>query len=243
LGSRKKILFCEGKEGSLDKKIFERLFYNYTVVPVDNCTSVIRYTKAFNRLPNSSTKAYGLIDRDFLTDDALEKLKMDNVYFYDVAEVENLFLMEEFIKAFEKYKREPDAFETIKQNVLDQLRKDAVIQSSKYVVSRINYVFGSNNGIKGSDASEIKSSLDAFYSQIDVFETHNMRMKEIAQICDTKDYEMAIKIYNNKGLTSIVESALRMKDYRGRALDCIKNDEKACEILKKVFPEELFRKA
>lgn len=240
LGSQKKILFCEGKENSLDKKIFERVFENYTIVPVDNCTSVIRYTKAFNKLPKSSVKAYGLIDRDFLPDNALDKLKTDNVFFYDVAEIENLLLIEEFVKAFENYKREPDVFEKIKQDVLEQLRKDVEIQASKYVISHINYIFGSNNGIKGKKASEIKSSFDTFYSQIDVFKMHKERMDEIIRICDANDYSKAIKIYNNKGLGSLVEKNLHLSNFHERALDFIKNEASACAILKKAFPNELF---
>ena len=240
LGSRKKILFCEGKENSLDKKIFEKVFFDYTIVPVSNCFSVIHYTKAFNKLPKPSAKAYGLIDRDFLTDEALEKLKTDNVFSYDVAEIENLLLMEDFIKAFETYKREPDVFEEIKKEVLEQLRKDIEIQASKYVVAQINYIFGSNNGIKGKKASEIKSSFDTFYSQIDVLKMHNERMKEIIDICDAKDYSKAIKIYNNKGLGSIVEKNLHLSNYHDRALDFIKNETNACQILKNAFPHELF---
>ncbi len=37
LGSRKKILFCEGKRNSLDSKIFELLFEDYTITPVETC--------------------------------------------------------------------------------------------------------------------------------------------------------------------------------------------------------------
>lgn len=240
LGSRKKILFCEGTKDSLDRKIFERLFRDYTIVPVENCTSVIRFTKAFNKMPNLSVKAYGLIDRDFLDDDALEKLKNDNIYSYDVAEIENLLLMEDFIKAFEIYKNETDVFAKIKQKVLEQLKRDAGLQASKYVVSRINFIFLGENGIKGKNDSEIKTSFDAFCSQINVSEMYNTRVAEINNACDAGDYTKAIRIYNNKGLKSIVESALGMKNYHERALDFIQRDATACEILRKAFPNELF---
>ena len=54
LGSRKNILFCEGKKGSNDEKIYNLLFPNYTITPVESCFSVINYTKAFNKIPNLS---------------------------------------------------------------------------------------------------------------------------------------------------------------------------------------------
>ena len=69
---------------------------------------------------------------------------------------------------------------------------------------------------------------------------HNERMKEIIDICDAKDYSKAIKIYNNKGLGSIVEKNLHLSNYHDRALDFIKNETNACQILKNAFPHELF---
>ena len=50
--------------------------------------------------------AYGIIDRDFKTKEQLDKLVTENVYSYDVAEIENLFLVEDFIKGFAEYKHE-----------------------------------------------------------------------------------------------------------------------------------------
>ena len=42
LGSKKKILFCEGnKKNSLDHQIFEVLFPQYTITPVQSCHNVI----------------------------------------------------------------------------------------------------------------------------------------------------------------------------------------------------------
>lgn len=58
LGSRKRILFCEGKTHSLDCQIFEILFPNYTITPVASCKDVIGYTRAFNKIRNKYAKAY-----------------------------------------------------------------------------------------------------------------------------------------------------------------------------------------
>ena len=63
LGSRKKILFCEGKSGGIDHQIFECLFPNYTVIPVASCKGVINYTRAFNKISNKYADALGIIDR------------------------------------------------------------------------------------------------------------------------------------------------------------------------------------
>jgi len=65
LGSRQNILFCEGVPGSLNERIYSILFPDYVIKPVGGCPSVISFTKAFNIIPNITTKAVGIIDSDF----------------------------------------------------------------------------------------------------------------------------------------------------------------------------------
>lgn len=85
IGSRKKILFCEGKKNSLDTKVYEILFPNYTITPVESCSKVIQYTRAFNKYPTKEAQAFGIIDRDFRADEQIQKLQTEQVYLYDVA--------------------------------------------------------------------------------------------------------------------------------------------------------------
>ena len=98
LGSRKKILFCEGKKSSLDIQIYEILFPNYTIIPLEGCSNVINYTRAFNKISNKNSTAIGIVDRDFRTDAQIDKFSSENIYVYSVAEIENLFLLEDFIQ-------------------------------------------------------------------------------------------------------------------------------------------------
>jgi len=51
LGSRQNILFCEGKDGSIDEKIYNALFPNFTMKAVESCSSVINCTQAFGKMP------------------------------------------------------------------------------------------------------------------------------------------------------------------------------------------------
>src|SRR5690606_32503484 len=94
LGSRKNILFCEGKKGSIDEKIYNVLFPNFTITPVESCFDVINYTKSFNKLPNMTTKAFGLIDSDHHGNERLKALEPANIFSFSMTEPENLFLDE-----------------------------------------------------------------------------------------------------------------------------------------------------
>ncbi|MBQ4056088.1 MAG: AAA family ATPase [Bacteroidaceae bacterium] len=141
LGSKKKILFCEGKKYSLDTQIFEILFPHYTITPVSTCKDVINYTKAFNSLHYKDTTAIGIIDRDFREEAQLLKLQQQNIYSYDVAEIENLFLVEDFIKDFSKYIHEDCDIEIIKTKIIDKLEADKHQQVSFFISNKINHYF------------------------------------------------------------------------------------------------------
>ena len=99
LGSRKNILFVEGEENSFDSKLYSILYPNYFIIPCGSCMQVIMRTKSFKSTQNiHNNNVYGIIDRDFRTEDEIDKLKKDNIYALKVSEVENLFIIEELIK-------------------------------------------------------------------------------------------------------------------------------------------------
>jgi len=75
LGSRKPILFTEGKEGSLDCFLFSYLYPEFTVVPCGGCEQVIHNTCAFAKLNHlHHLECRGIVDRDHRTDDEVAYL-------------------------------------------------------------------------------------------------------------------------------------------------------------------------
>ena len=241
LGSRKKILFCEGKKSSLDIQIYEILFPNYTIIPLEGCSNVINYTRAFNKIPNKNSTAIGIVDRDFRTDEQINKFRNENIYVYSVAEIENLFLLEDFIQIFAKNKKERIDIENLKEKVIDKLEKDKELQISNYVTSYINYVFSEEHVNKARNLQEIKGNFDDFIVKIEIDNLYNKRKEEIEKIINEKDYSKALKIYNNKGLLGVVENLLQYKPntYRFKALDILREEEKVQQILRAVFPQEV----
>ena len=239
LGSRKKILFCEGKRNSLDSKIFELLFEDYTITPVETCKDVINFTKAFNKIPNTVAKAYGIIDRDFHSEEQLEKLKQQNVFSYDVAEIENLFLLPDVITGFAKYKQEQCDIEKIKTRILIKFEQDKQAQISQYVSSAINAYFKSSHISVGKKKEEVEQNFQKFISEVDINKLFNGRESYINDVIANKKYEKAIMLYNNKGLHSVIEKYFNMGDYRHKALDYLRGT-KEIEPIKRVFPDQLW---
>ena len=239
LGSRKKILFCEGKRNSLDSKIFELLFEDYTITPVETCKDVINFTKAFNKIPNTVAKAYGIIDRDFRSEDQLEKLQQQNVFSYDVAEIENLFLLPDIIARFAKYKQEQCDIEEIKTRILIKFEQDKQAQISQYVSSAINAYFKSSHISVGNKKEEVEQNFQKFISEVDINKLFNERESCINGVIANKEYERAIMLYNNKGLHTVIEKYFNMGDYRHKALDYLRGT-KEIEPIKRVFPDQLW---
>lgn len=241
LGSRKKILFCEGKKSSLDIQIYEILFPNYTIIPLEGCSNVINYTRAFNKIPNKNSTAIGIVDRDFRTDEQINKFRNENIYVYSVAEIENLFLLENFIQVFSENKKERINIQDLKKRVLDRLETDKEQQISNYVTSYINYVFSEEHVNKARNLQEIRGNFDDFIVKIEIDNLYNKRKEEIEKIINEKDYSKALKVYNNKGLLGVVENLLQYKPntYRFKALDILREEEKVQQILRAVFPQEV----
>ena len=237
LGSRKKVLFCEGKQGSLDRQIIELLFPNFTITPLASCKDVINYTKAYNKISNKYAVAYGIIDRDFRTKEQLDKLAAENIYSYDVAEIENLFLIEDFIKGFAEYKHEPCDINNIKTQILALLTRNKEQQISSYLIQRINYNFNESHVRNGKDKTEVEANFNEFVKQIKIEEWYNIRLQELDDVIKTSNYAKVIMLYNNKGLHSIIEKALGISSYNLKALEYLRNSQNARDVLHNVFPK------
>lgn len=239
LGSRKRILFCEGKKSSLDCQVFEALFHDYTIVPVESCKRVIDYTRAFNQIERKYSEAIGIIDSDFRTKEQLEKLKTENVFSYSVSEIENLFLVEDFIKGFAEYKHEELDFSDIKGRILALFEKSINQQASLFVAQRINEQFKESHVKSGQTKDEITKNYSDFTSRIDIEKWFAERKEELEKIVSSEDYEKAIMVYNNKGLHLILEKSLGLSSFNSKALDYLRNSDKAKEILRFFFPREI----
>lgn len=98
IGTRKPVLFIEGDaRHSIDARLYPLVFTDCTVKPLGSCDKVIETTRTFNDLKNMHhLESKGVVDRDRRTDPEVDYLRRKSVMVPDVAEVENLFLLEEW---------------------------------------------------------------------------------------------------------------------------------------------------
>ena len=136
LGARKRILFVEGDDsGSLDLPLYSALFPDISVVPKGSCAEVIN---AVNGVRGSvdlhRVEAFGLIDRDNLQDDDVDKLANTFVFALDVYSVEALYYCTDAISAVAQHQAKslsPDADEMIEsanEKALDALKNNGLAE-------------------------------------------------------------------------------------------------------------------
>jgi ABC-type cobalamin/Fe3+-siderophores transport system ATPase subunit len=92
LGARKKILFVEGKENSLDKPLYSLIFPNISVIAKSNCRDVedtVSSIRGSNHL--HWVHAWGIIDNDRRSESDLNKLKEKGIYALPVISVESIY--------------------------------------------------------------------------------------------------------------------------------------------------------
>lgn len=242
LGSRKNILFCEGKKGSIDEKIYNILFPSFTITPVDNCFAVINYTKAFNKLPNSNTKAFGIIDSDHHGSERLQALEQENVFSLSLTEPENLFLDEDFLKVLSKQLLLDESIvDEIKTEVFAQLQNEIELQTSNYVSAKINYYFKDSHVSKGNTLATVNDNYNKFSNEIKIQDWYDNRKQELEKIIADKDYNKVLSVYNNKGLKAIANKKFKITDFTDRAIKQMQFETETHDILRKHFPEQLKR--
>lgn len=242
LGSRKNILFCEGKKGSIDEKVYNILFPNFTITPVESCFDVINYTKAFNKIPNKMVNAFGLIDSDHHSSERLQKIKRENIYSISLAEIENLFLDKDFLKIFaDKILKTDDDVNQICKGIIEKFKSDQELQISNYISARINNYFKDSDMSKGNTLDDVKNNYKSFSEEIKIEEWYTIRKNYLTDIAENFDYEGIISVYNNKGLKMVVNQIFKISDFTDRALKLIQFETANHTPLLKKFPEEIVK--
>lgn len=207
LGNRKSVIFVEGTSESFDTKLYSEIFSRYYVVSSGSCSSVIAWTKAMNNtMQLHDLKCYGIIDRDFRSDYEIEKLKADNIYTIEVAEVENLFLVPEVMSIVNEVLgyQDQEKIDQVKRYIIEtRFANEINRQVCESVVAEIKYRLSTTEISKKNDL-EAKGTLDNLMQNIKYDELHEVQYKKFNEICESKNYKDVLKVYNRKALCSSI---------------------------------------
>lgn len=92
LGSKRKILFIEGTNASLDQPLYEMLFPDVSIAPRRSCGEVERTVDDVNSASEIGwVRAFGIVDQDQIVEGRRNELKAKGVYPLKVYSVESLY--------------------------------------------------------------------------------------------------------------------------------------------------------
>lgn len=207
LGSRKNVLFVEGEKNSYDTQLYSILYPNYYVIACGGCSQVITRTKAFKDSPAlHHCSVYGIIDRDYRSDYEIEKYKESSIFTIDVAEVENLFLVEELIRLMAAHMgKDPAAvFAEVKKFVIRQ-RFSGQIQKQicQSVVAHLKYQLSSAELSKKSE-EDAKNSLDSIIATLDYDKTKAEQESKFREALDSDEYKRVLRVFNEKAIVTSI---------------------------------------
>ena len=215
LGSRKPVLFVEGERNSYDTQLYSALYPEYYIVPCGSCTQVIARTKAFK---NDSTlhhcQVYGIIDRDYRSDYEISKYREDNIYTIDVAEVENLFLVEELVRliALHLGSDSDTVFDEVKEYIIQQrFARQIEKQICQSVVAQLKYQLSSAELSQKSE-EEAKSSLQSVLTSLDYEKAKSEQESKFRDTLTGGDYRRVLQVFNEKSLSTSIGHYFGLND-------------------------------
>ena len=204
LGSRKPILFIEGTDtNSIDSKLYPFIFPDYLVKPMGGCQKVIETTKAFSQLKDfHMLDSRGIVDRDRRTTEEIAYLRQQHIYVPEVAEVENLLMLEPVIKvvAARLMKVPEEVFGLVKENVIRLFEKELDAQVILHAKHQVRKRLELTVDRKISTMEQLADHVERIRQQIHVEQIYQQIKAQFQALIDQQDYAGILRVYNQKGM-------------------------------------------
>lgn len=204
LGARKPVLFIEGDgRHSIDAKLYSLIFKDFTVKPLGSCNKVIEATRSFNTLSSfHKMDSYGIVDRDRRDSHEVEYLRGKRVMVPNVAEVENILMLEGVIRAVAHHcgKDENRVFGRVKRSVINQfasdMRQQALLHTRHRVKRTVEYrIDGRFNSI-----GMLEQHMQNLMHEINPRGLYESFLRDFSVFKANGDYSSILRVYNQKSM-------------------------------------------
>ena len=201
LGSRLPVIFIEGDNSSIDYEIYSQVFTDYTLKPVNSCIKVIQIAKSFNdAFEVHHIQSYGIIDRDRRDKVDINNLVSKNIWVLDVAEAENLLLLEDVVKVIANHMgKDPDkTFGVVKKNLIDFFAKEMSSQVLLFFKESLSRKCQELIDFRSHEFSDVIKEIDTKYGSIDKQAIYDEIKADFQKILDNEDYDGILRVFNLK---------------------------------------------
>lgn len=194
-GTQKKILFCEGSHENWDFKLYNLLFSDrYLIKPVGGHKQVIENTRALRESDIITQEVVGIIDRDFHSEDILDKYQNDGIFHLPVNEVEMLLLEEKIVTQILEKSPKNKSIEDFKKKLQETLKNNIDKMASEYVKYYLEQNLLSVENVKNyADVEQRRKQLVAKLSKKDIGEEYAKRFKKLETVFKADNYKNWLK--------------------------------------------------
>lgn len=204
LGSRKPVLFIEGDDThSIDGKLYPLIFRDYTVKPLGSCNKVIECVRSFNNLQSfHHLNSWGIVDRDRRDAKEVEYLRAKKILVPDVAEVENILLLEGVIKAVARHrKKNPDeVFMRVKRSVLRMFNSELRQQALQHVRHRVKNDVEKRIDKRFTNIGALEEHMVDLVNEIDPRSIYEGLCRQFHTYLQNGDYASVLRVFNQKSM-------------------------------------------
>ncbi len=201
-GSRKPVLFIEGdSQHSIDFKLYSLVFRDWNVRPLGSCNKVIETTRTFNDLKSMHhLRSRGIVDRDRRTDLEVGYLRKKEIMVPEVAEVENIFLLESVIRVM-AHRRGKDAekiVRRVKREVIHTFKQKADQQALQHVRHKVKRDVECKIDARFSCITALETHLKSLVVKLEPRKNYNRLREQFAAMIRDNDYEGILRVFNHK---------------------------------------------
>lgn len=206
LGTRRPVLFIEGDSThSIDAKLYPLVFPFHSVRPLGSCNKVIEATRSFCDMKQiHHLDSYGIVDRDRRSDEEVAYLRRKNVMVPEVAEIENIFMMEGVISIMARKRgRNPEkVVSKVRNSVLKMFESHFREQVLQHVRHRMKRLLECRGDARVRTIDELERHLRSLPDIIDVRTHYESLMQEFRSIVRARDYGAVLRVFNYKPMLS-----------------------------------------
>lgn len=204
MGARKPVLFIEGDSiHSIDAQLYPLIFKGYTVKPLGSCNKVIEATRTFNDLNAFHHLAStGIVDRDRRDPGEVDYLRRKNILVPGVAEIENILLLEEVVRAAAdaRGRNENDVARKVRKAVIGMFAREYRQQALMHTRHRVKRTVEYRVDGRFSNIDQLEKHIEGLVDEIAPRRLYNEYCKEFKGYIDSGDYEGVLRVFNRKSM-------------------------------------------
>ncbi|NJO87895.1 MAG: DUF4435 domain-containing protein [Chloroflexia bacterium] len=252
LGSRSPVIFLEGESSSIDYELYEQVFKDYTLKPLGSCEKVIHSVKSFNEQKGfHQIDSFGIIDRDRRQHQDIVNLNAKGIWVLDVAEAENLLLLEDIVKTVAEYMGRDaiSVFNEVKQNLISFFTNQLETQVLLHFKELLKREFITISNFTSRNISNATIEIDRLYGAINKQTLYDNIKAEFDSVIVNNDYNAVLRIFNLKNAlipkSKVCElTGIKNKeDYLKLVISLLKKKDTISETIKRTIDSKIIKNA